>query len=126
MKVVISTNKAPAAIGPYSQAVKANGFLFLSGQIPINVESGQIDVVDIVSQTTTVMQNIHALLDAEGLDMVDIVKTTIFLTDLADFSRVNEVYGKFFADNPPARSTVQVQALPKGSKIEIEAIAALK
>lgn len=126
MKVVIKTEKAPEAIGPYSQAVKANGFLFLSGQIPVNPATGFIECVDIISQTTAVMNNIQALLDAEGLELSDIVKTTIYLTDLADFARVNEAYGSFFAKDPPARSTVQVQALPKGSKIEIEAIAVLK
>ncbi len=126
MKVVIKTEKAPEAIGPYSQAVKANGFLFLSGQIPIDPASGRMESVDIISQTTAVMRNIQALLDAEGLELSDIVKTTIYLTDLADFARVNEAYGSFFAKDPPARSTVQVQALPKGSRIEIEAIAALK
>lgn len=124
MKLVIQTAKAPAAIGPYSQAIKANGLLFISGQLPMNPESGQVDAVDITSQTTTVLNNLQAILRAEGLDMQDVVKTTIFLTDLADFTRVNEIYGRFFPADPPARSTVQVQALPKGVKIEIEAIAA--
>ncbi len=123
MKVVIQTSQAPAAIGPYSQAIKANGFLFISGQIPIDAASGQIEAVDITSQTRTVLDNIQGVLRAEGLEMTDVVKTTIFLTDLADFARVNELYGKYFPQDPPARSTVQVQALPKGVKIEIEAIA---
>jgi len=123
MKVTIQTSKAPAAIGPYSQAIKANGFLFISGQIPIDASSGQIEAVDITSQAKTVLDNIQAILNAEGLDMIDVVKTTIFLTDLADFTRVNDIYGKYFSQDPPARSTVQVQALPKGVKIEIEAIA---
>jgi 2-iminobutanoate/2-iminopropanoate deaminase len=123
MKVVIQTSQAPAAIGPYSQAIKANGFLFISGQIPIDAASGQIEAVDITSQTKTVLNNIQGILNAEGLEMTDVVKTTIFLTDLADFTRVNEIYGKYFSQDPPARSTVQVQALPKGVKIEIEAIA---
>lgn len=123
MRIAISTTKAPQAIGPYSQAIKANGFLFLSGQIPLNPENGQMDAVDVVAQTKQVMENIGAILNAEGLSFESVVKTTIFLTDLADFARVNEVYGSYFTTDPPARSTVQVAALPRGAKVEIEAIA---
>lgn len=126
MKVVIETSAAPAAIGPYSQAIKANGFLFISGQIPINPETGQMTAVEAVAQTKQVMQNLSAILNAEGLSFNEVVKTTIFLTDLADFARVNETYAAYFESAPPARSTVQVAALPKGAKVEIEAIAALR
>ena len=125
MKVVIETAAAPKAIGPYSQAVKANGFLFVSGQIPIDPATGQMSAVDAVAQTKQVMENLGAILNAEGLSFVDVVKTTIFLTDLGEFLRVNEAYASYFEADPPARSTVQVAALPKGAKIEIEAVAAL-
>lgn len=123
MKTVISTPSAPAAIGPYSQAIKANGFLFLSGQIPLEPESGQIQAVDAVAQTKQVMANIEAILVSQGLTFADVVKTTIFLTDLVDFTRVNDAYGAYFKEEPPARSTVQVAALPKGAKVEIEVVA---
>ncbi|MCX6344729.1 MAG: RidA family protein [Armatimonadetes bacterium] len=126
MKTVISTPDAPAAIGPYSQAIKANGFLFLSGQIPMNPKTGQIEVVDCVGQTRQVMENIKAVLASQGLTLEDVVKTTIFLTNLDDFARVNDVYGACFKADPPARSTVQVSALPRGVKVEIEAVAVLR
>jgi 2-iminobutanoate/2-iminopropanoate deaminase len=123
MKKSISTNEAPAAIGPYSQAVRSGNFLFCSGQIPLDPKSGQIVPGDIAAQTRRVLDNIGALLKAEGLTFENIVKTTIFLTDLGDFQTVNEVYGAYFKQQPPARSTVQVSALPKGAKVEIEALA---
>lgn len=123
MKTVISTPKAPAAIGPYSQAIKANGFLFLSGQIALEPESGQILAVDAVAQAKQVMANIEAILTSQGLTLANVVKTTIFLTDLTDFARVNDAYGSYFKEEPPARSTVQVAALPKGAKVEIEVVA---
>lgn len=126
MKVVVETSAAPQAIGPYSQAIKANGFLFISGQIPINPETGQMTAVDAVAQTKQVMENLSAILKAEGLGFGELVKTTIYLTDLTDFARVNEIYGEYFESAPPARATVQVAALPKGAKVEIEAIAALR
>ena len=126
MPVKIETPNAPAAIGPYSQAVKANGFLFTSGQIPIEPQSGTIVAVDISGQTRQVMANLAAILAAEGLEFEHVVKTTIFLVDLADFARVSEIYGSYFEKDPPARSTVQVSALPKGAKVEIEAVAALR
>ena len=125
MKTVVSTTDAPEAIGPYSQGIKANGFLFLSGQIPLNRESGRIEAVDIVGQTRQVMENIQAVLGSQGLLFSDVVKTTIFLTNLDDFARVNEIYGAYFKEDPPARSTVQVAGLPKGAKVEIEVVAAL-
>ena len=123
MKKIISTSEAPAAIGPYSQAVRSGNFLFCSGQIPLDPKSGQIVSGDIATQTRRVLDNIGAVLKAEGLTFENIVKTTIFLTDLGDFQTVNETYGSYFKQQPPARSTVQVSALPKGAKIEIEVIA---
>ena len=123
MKKVISTSEAPAAIGPYSQAVRSGNFLFCSGQIPLDPKSGQIVSGDIATQTRRVLDNVGAVLKAEGLTFENIVKTTIFLTDLGDFQTVNETYGSYFKQQPPARSTVQVSALPKGAKVEIEVIA---
>jgi 2-iminobutanoate/2-iminopropanoate deaminase len=123
MKQIISTSEAPAAIGPYSQAVRSGNFLFCSGQIPLDPKSGQIVSGDIATQTRRVLDNIGAVLKAEGLTFENIVKTTIFLTDLGDFQTVNEIYGSYLKQQPPARSTVQVSALPKGAKIEIEVIA---
>jgi 2-iminobutanoate/2-iminopropanoate deaminase len=123
MKKIVSTNEAPAAIGPYSQAVRSGSFLFCSGQIPLDPKSGQIISGDIAAQTRRVFDNIAAVLRTEGLTFDNVVKTTIFLTDLGDFQTVNEVYGSYFKQDPPARSTVQVSALPRGAKIEIEAIA---
>lgn len=124
MRTKVETVNAPAAIGPYSQAIIANGFMFLSGQIPLDPKTGQM-AVDITAQTKQVMENLQAVLNSKGLGMNDVVKMTIFLTDLADFSRVNDIYGSYFEADPPARSTVQVAALPKGAKVEIEAVAAL-
>jgi 2-iminobutanoate/2-iminopropanoate deaminase len=122
MKQIISTSEAPAAIGPYSQAVRSGNFLFCSGQIPLDPKSGQIVSGDIATQTRRVLDNIGAVLKAESLTFANIVKTTIFLTDLGDFQTVNEIYGSYFKQQPPARSTVQVSALPKGAKVEIEVI----
>src|ERR1043166_943709 len=124
MKKIISTNEAPGAIGPYSQAVRNGNLLFCSGQIPLDPKSGQIVSGDIAAQTRRVLDNIAAVLRAEGLAFDNVVKTTIFLADLGDFQTVNEVYGSYFKQDPPARSTVQVSALPRGAKIEIEVIAA--
>jgi 2-iminobutanoate/2-iminopropanoate deaminase len=123
MKKIISTNEAPAAIGPYSQAVRSGRFLFCSGQIPLDPKSGQIVPGDIDAQTRRVLNNIAAVLRAEGATFEDVVKTTVFLTDLGDFQTVNEIYGSYFKNQPPARSTVQVAALPKGARVEIEVIA---
>jgi 2-iminobutanoate/2-iminopropanoate deaminase len=122
-KEILHTDRAPQAIGPYSQGVRAGGFIFLSGQIPLDPETGQITAGDIVAQTERVMQNISEVLTAANLGFDDVVKTTIFLTDLADFAAVNEVYGRRFAQDPPARSTVEVQGLPRGSRVEIEVVA---
>src|SRR5882724_6554388 len=126
MKKIISTSEAPGAIGPYSQAVRSGSFLFCSGQIPLDPKSGQIVPGDTNAQTRRVLDNIAAVLRAEGLSFDNVVKTTIFLTDLCDFQTVNEIYGSYFKQNPPARSTVQVSALPKGANVEIEVIAAAR
>ena len=123
MKKIISTTEAPAAVGPYSQAVRVGSMLFTAGQIPLDPKSGRIVSEDIVEQTKRVLDNLTAVLKAENLNFGHIVKTTVFLTDLGDFQKMNEVYAGFFSDQPPARSTVQVSALPKGAKVEIEVIA---
>jgi 2-iminobutanoate/2-iminopropanoate deaminase len=123
MKKIISTSDAPGAIGPYSQAVRSGSLLFCSGQIPLDPKSGQIVPGDIAAQTRRVLDNIAAVLRAENLTFGNVVKTTIFLTNLGDFQTVNEIYGSYFKQNPPARSTVQVAALPKGASVEIEVIA---
>lgn len=123
LKKQIQTNAAPAAIGPYSQAVQAGDFVFYSGQIPLDPESGNMVAGGIVEQTRQVMANMHAVLHASGRDFTDVVKTTIYLTDLADFAIVNEIYGEFFTEVPPARACVQVAALPKGAAVEIDWIA---
>jgi len=123
MKKIISTKEAPAAVGPYSQAVRVGSTLYCAGQIPLDPKSGQIVPGDIGAQTRRVLENIAAVLRAESLAFENIVKTTIFLTNLSDFQTVNEIYGSYFKKEPPARSTVQVPALPKGASIEIEVIA---
>ena len=120
LKKQIQTNAAPAAIGPYSQAVQVGDFIFYSGQIPLDPDSGTMVAGGIVEQTQQVMKNMQAVLHASGLNFADVVKTTIYLTDLADFATVNEIYGESFTDIPPARACVQVSALPKGASIEIE------
>ncbi len=121
MKKVISTEKAPKAIGPYSQAVEANGFIFVSGQLPILSDGTMPDTVR--SQTEVVLNNIKAILESQGCGLENVVKTTVFMTDLSKFVEMNEVYSKFFIKNPPARATIEVKALPKGAMVEIEAIA---
>ena len=123
MKKVIATKKAPAAVGPYSQAVFAGDVLFISGQIPLDPATGQLVESDIRAQAKRSMDNIGAILADAGLEFKDIVKTTILLTDIADFAAVNEVYAAYFAEDPPARACFAVTALPKGAHIEIEAIA---
>jgi reactive intermediate/imine deaminase len=126
-RVVVQSAQAPKAIGPYSQAIEvpAGRFLFLAGQIPLDPASGKLVEGDTATQAERVMQNLKAVLEAGGAGFGKVVKTTIFLTDLADFGKVNEVYGKYFGAAPPARATVQVAALPRGCKVEIEAVAAL-
>jgi 2-iminobutanoate/2-iminopropanoate deaminase len=123
MKKIISTNEAPAAVGPYSQAVRAGSMVFCAGQIPLDPKSGQIVSQDVAEQTRRVLDNLTAVLKSERLTLSDVVKTTVFVTDLADFQTVNEIYAKYFSAQPPARSTVQVAALPKAARVEIEAIA---
>ena len=123
MKKIISTSDAPAAIGPYSQAIRSGDFIFCSGQIPLDPKSGQIVSDDVGAQTRRVLDNVSAVLKSEGISLSDVLKTTIFLTDLDNFQIVNEIYGSYFNHQPPARSTVQVSALPKGAKVEIEVIA---
>ena len=124
MKKIITTSEAPAADGSYSQAIRIGNFVFCSGQIPLDPKTGEIVPGDVNAQTRRVMENIAAVLRAEGLNFGNIIKTTIFLTNLADFQTVNELYGSYFKSAPPARSTIQVAALPKGAAIEIEVIAA--
>ncbi len=116
---------APAAIGPYSQGVRAGSFVFLSGQIPLDPATGQLVAGDITSQTEQVMTNLAAVLRAAGTSLDRVVKTTIYLTDLADFSTVNQVYAQFVGTPPPARATVQVSRLPRDARVEIDAIALL-
>ena len=121
----IQTNNAPAAIGPYSQAIIANGFLFTAGQIALDPSSGQIVAGDVVAQAERVLTNLKAILDAASASWSDVVKTTVYLQDMNDFPRVNEVYARALGTARPARSTVQVSALPRGVLVEIDAIAAL-
>jgi 2-iminobutanoate/2-iminopropanoate deaminase len=123
-KKIISTDAAPKAIGPYSQAVDLGDLVFLSGQIPLDPASGQIvGAGDVVAQTERVLQNMQGVLQAAGMTLSNVVRTTVFMIDLAEFPRMNEVYAKYFPQDPPARSTVQVAALPRGSQVEIDAIA---
>jgi 2-iminobutanoate/2-iminopropanoate deaminase len=124
-KSVVSTEGAPRAIGPYSQAIRAGDFLYTSGQIPLDPVTGELLRGTIEEETRLVMANLAAVLEAAGASFSRVVKTTIFLTDLAHFAAVNGVYGAYFSDDPPARSTVQVAALPRGARVEIEAVAYL-
>lgn len=119
----LHTDNAPAAIGPYSQAVIANGFLFTAGQIPLDPSSGEIVPGDVVAQARQVFKNLQAILTEAGATWQDVVKTTVYLQDMADFPRVNEVYAEAFGSARPARSTVQVAALPRGAAVEIDVIA---
>jgi 2-iminobutanoate/2-iminopropanoate deaminase len=120
---IVHTDKAPAAIGPYSQAIVAGNFLFTAGQIPLDPATGQIVQGDVTAQTERVMRNLTSVLEAAGTSWASVVKTTVFLQDMADFPRVNEVYGRMIGDARPARSTVQVSALPRGVLVEIDAVA---
>ena len=122
---VLSTDKAPAAIGPYSQAVKCGNMLFCSGQIPLDPATGELETGNITLQAERVMNNIAAVLSAAGVGFDDVIKTTIYLVDMADFAAVNEVYGNCFPSHKPARSTVAVKSLPRGALLEIEVIASL-
>ena len=124
MKKVIHTDNAPKAIGPYSQAIEAGGMLFVSGQIPINPQTGELSNGTIQEQTKLVMDNIGAILKAAGLGYENIVKTTCLLADISDFAEMNKVYAEYFTTNPPARSAFAVKDLPKGARLEIEVTAA--
>ncbi|MCU0384792.1 MAG: RidA family protein [Flavihumibacter sp.] len=122
-KKIIKTELAPAPIGPYSQAVQLGNFLFISGQVPINPSTNTIEATDISGEAEQVMQNLKAVLETAGYNFADVVKTTIFLTDMANFPAVNEVYGKYFDGNYPARETVAVKGLPRNVNVEISMIA---
>ena len=123
-KTIIQTSDAPAPIGPYNQAVKANGFLFVSGQIAIDPATGELNTASIEAETNQVMQNLSAVLHTAGHNFTNVVKTTIFLSDMSLFAAVNEVYGSYFTGNYPARETVAVKGLPKNVHVEISVIAA--
>lgn len=125
MKEIVATERAPRAIGPYSQAVRSGNFLFASGQIPIDPATGEFVAGGITEQTEQVMRNVSAILEAAGADLQKVVKTTVFLADMDDFTAMNEVYGRYFGENPPARATVQAARLPRDARVEIEAIAIL-
>lgn len=126
MKEIICTDKAPAAIGPYSQGIKAGGFLFLSGQIPLDPATMTVVEGCVECQAEQCLKNMEGLLGSQGLDFSDVVKTTVFIRDMNDFAKVNGVYAKYFAEKAPARSCVEVSGLPKNVLVEIEAIALLK
>ena len=125
-KKVIATSTAPAAVGPYSQAVKAGGFLFLSGQLPLDPKTSTITSTEIEGQTRQALTNIRSILVSEGLTLANLVKTTVFMKDIADFTKMNGVYKEFFAVDAPARSTFQVANLPMNALVEIESIAVIK
>ena len=125
VKEIISTENAPGAIGPYSQAVKAGNMIFCSGQIPIDPETGEFVSTDIAEQTEQVLRNLNAVLEAADSSLNNVVKTTVFLVDMNDFGAMNEVYARFFSENKPARATVQAARLPKDARVEIDCIAVL-
>ena len=123
MKKIVSTDKAPAAIGPYSQAVQTGQFLFASGQIPLDPKTGKMVSGSVQDQAVCVLENVKGVLEGAGYSLQDVVKTTVFATDMANFAAVNEVYSRYFGENPPARSFVAVKALPKDAQVEIEFVA---
>jgi len=123
VKQIIKTDRAPQAIGPYSQAVKTNGFVYASGQVAIDPATGQFVDGGIVEQTEQVLRNLTAVLEAAGTSLDQVIKTTVFLADMADFAAMNEVYAKFFGSEPPARATVQAAGLPRDARVEIEVVA---
>jgi len=123
VRQIIATDRAPKAIGPYSQAVRAGNLVFASGQIPIDPETGEFVPGGIAEQTEQVLRNLIAVFEAAGLGLSEVIKTTVFLADMNDFTAMNEVYGRFFAEQPPARATVQAARLPRDAKVEIEALA---
>ena len=123
MKDIIHTEQAPKAIGPYSQAIRTNGFVFASGQIPIDPKTGEFVAGGIAEQTEQAIKNLSRVLEAAGSDLNRVVKTTVFLVDMGEFAAMNEVYGRFFSDEPPARATVEAARLPRDARVEIDAIA---
>lgn len=123
MRQIVATEKAPRAIGPYSQAVISQGLVFVSGQIPLDPATGQMTEGDIAAQTERVLENLRAILEACGSSLERVVKTTVYLADLDDFPRMNEVYARYFPSAPPARATVEASRLPRGARVEIEAVA---
>jgi 2-iminobutanoate/2-iminopropanoate deaminase len=123
VKEIIQTEQAPKAIGPYSQAIRTNGFVFASGQIPTDPETGQFVAGGITEQTEQVIRNLSRVLEAAGSGLNQVVKTTVFLADMEEFAAMNEVYGRFFSEEPPARATVEAARLPRDARVEIEAIA---
>jgi 2-iminobutanoate/2-iminopropanoate deaminase len=125
VRTPVKTDRAPGAIGPYSQAIKAGGFVFASGQIAIDPGTGQFVAGGVVEQTEQVLKNLSAVLEAAGSSLSHVVKTTVFLADMKEFTAMNEVYGKFFSGEPPARATVAAAGLPKDARVEIEAVALL-
>ena len=125
MRTPVKTDRAPGAIGPYSQAIKAGGFVFASGQIPIDPATGAFVPGGIAEQTEQVLKNLSAVLEAAGSSLSQVVKTTVFLADMSEFSAMNEVYGKFFTSAPPARATVAAAGLPRDARVEIEVVALL-
>jgi 2-iminobutanoate/2-iminopropanoate deaminase len=125
MKTIISTVQAPKAIGPYSQAVVSNGFVFLSGQIPLDPSTNQIIAGDIAAQTERVLENLKSVLEAAGSSLERVVKTTVYLKDMGEFAKMNEVYGRYFASNAPARATVEAARLPRDVSVEIDCIASV-
>jgi len=124
MKNVVTTDRGPKPIGPYSQAIKANGFIYLSGQVALDPKGGELVAADIRQQTERTLENVKGILEAAGVSFHHVIKTTVFLKDMNDFSAMNEVYARYFTSAPPARSTVQVSRLPKDALVEIEVIAA--
>jgi 2-iminobutanoate/2-iminopropanoate deaminase len=125
VKIPVKTDQAPGAIGPYSQAIKAGGFVFVSGQIPIDPQTGAFVPGGIAEQTEQVLKNLSAVLQAAGSSLAQVVKTTVFLADMKDFAAMNEVYGRFFTSEPPARATVAAAGLPRDARVEIEVVALL-
>lgn len=125
VKEIISTEHAPRAIGPYSQAVRAGNLVFASGQIPIDPATGNFVPGGVAEQTEQVLRNLSAVFEAAGVGLSQVIKTTVFLADMDDFTAMNEVYGRFFGENPPARATVQAARLPRDARVEIEAIAVI-
>ena len=125
MNKIVTTDQAPKAIGPYSQAVISNGFAFLSGQIPLDPATGQLIDGDVAAQTERVLENLKRVLEAAGCSLANVVKTTVYLKDMGEFAKMNEVYGRYFTTSPPARATVEVARLPRDVRVEIDCIASL-